>query len=86
MAGSRVVTKWDQWLWQLTPDLPTFTVDTARELSRYAGLHARLVGVLRAGLTADELRRLGDWLSTSATDLANVTLPPTILTLDIGHL
>jgi hypothetical protein len=80
-AGANAESEWDLWLRQLTPDLPTFSLDTARELARLAGSHARLLAGLRAGLTSDELNRLGDWLSKSAAELADVTLPPTILTL-----
>jgi hypothetical protein len=80
VAGSHAGTKWDQWLRQLTPDLPTFTVDTARDLARHAGSHAKLFGQIRSGLTADELCQFGSWLCKSAAELADVTLSPTVLT------
>lgn len=80
VAGSHATTKWDLWLRQLTPDLPSFTVDTARNLARHAGSHAKLLAALRSGLTADELGQLGDWLSRTAAELADVRFPSTILT------
>lgn len=83
-AGSHAVTRWDHWLLQLTPDLPMFTIDTARELARRAGSHRRLLARLRADLSQNELARLGDWLSKAAAELAGVTLSTTILNFEEG--
>jgi hypothetical protein len=75
-AGSNISSKWDRWLGSLTPDIPSFTVDVARELAQYAGPHTRLAAALKVVLTAEELSQLDRWLQASAEELAGVQLPP----------
>lgn len=66
--------KWDAYLSQLTPDLPSFTVDTARELSRRAGGVEKMTSKLRTELSEEEFIRLVGWLRKAALELADKDL------------